>query len=234
MNFVSNVTVNRTPNARHAWMCHALEPKKRPCTRSTSTSPVSFCFRLFHFSFHSLLVFSPHLSSPVPFVFSLAFQSLIHLFASHLRQLFSLPVISSSLTSKHRQLSLSSFVSKQQPIHSPTYLAEVMLITQKGLQERVQAIRPIYKNSSSASTAAVPTTPPSNLEIIQIEIRLDSDGKDIVLWDDILSAFKDAVNIRRGVKVLPFLKDKEFRKYAVLCSASCAVCFCFETRFLWL
>ncbi|KAF9340441.1 hypothetical protein BGZ91_002002 [Linnemannia elongata] len=100
---------------------------------------------------------------------------------------------------------------KQQPIHPPKKLAEVMLITQKRPQERVQAIRPIYKNTPSTSTAAVPTTPPSNLEIVQIEIRLDSDGKDIVLWDDILSAFKNAVNIRRGVKVLPFLKDNEFR-----------------------
>ncbi|KAG9065875.1 hypothetical protein KI688_002172 [Linnemannia hyalina] len=90
-------------------------------------------------------------------------------------------------------------------------LAEVMLITQNGPQERVQAIRPIYKISPSASTSAVSTTPPSNLEIVQIEVRLDSDGKDIILWDDILSAFKDAVNIRRGVKVLPFLKDKEFK-----------------------
>ncbi|KAK3820526.1 MAG: hypothetical protein JOS17DRAFT_755866 [Linnemannia elongata] len=86
-----------------------------------------------------------------------------------------------------------------------------MLITKKGTQERVQAIRPIYKNKPSATTTVVPTTPPSNLEIVQIEIRVDSDGIDIVLWDDILSAFKDAVNIRRGVKVLPFLKDKEFR-----------------------
>ncbi|KAK5799071.1 hypothetical protein F5H01DRAFT_384784 [Linnemannia elongata] len=99
----------------------------------------------------------------------------------------------------------------QQPIHLPKKLAEAMLITQKGPQERVQAIRPIYKNTPSTFTAAVPTTPPSNLEIVQIEIRLDSDGKDIVLWDDILSAFKNAVNIRRGVKVLPFLKDNEFR-----------------------
>jgi hypothetical protein len=90
-----------------------------------------------------------------------------------------------------------------------------MLISQESLRERAQAIRPMYKNSLLALTGT-PTTRSSNLEIVHIEIRLDSEGTEIVLWDDILCAFKDAINIRRGIKVLPFLKDKDFKKYVVL------------------
>lgn len=73
----------------------------------------------------------------------------------------------------------------------------------------------MYKNNPFPLTGA-PTTQSSNLEIVHVEIRLDSDGTEIVLWDDILSAFKDAINIRRGIKVLPFLKDKGFKKYVLV------------------
>src|SRR5690242_16649800 len=101
---------------------------------------VFFCFRLFHFSpLHSLLIFSPLLFSLVLFVFSLTLQSPIHPFISHPSQLFS-GFCCFPLSHLEASSALARpLFQKQQPIHLPKKLAEAMLITQKGPQERVQA-----------------------------------------------------------------------------------------------
>ena len=36
-------------------------------------------------------------------------------------------------------------------------------------------------------------------------------GKDIVLWDDIVTAFKYSLHIRNGARILPFLKGADFK-----------------------
>jgi hypothetical protein len=40
-----------------------------------------------------------------------------------------------------------------------------------------------------------------------------SSGKDILLWDDILAAFKeDVIHVLSGTIILPFLKGPDFKK----------------------
>ncbi|KAF9144992.1 hypothetical protein BG015_012043 [Linnemannia schmuckeri] len=76
-------------------------------------------------------------------------------------------------------------------------------------QERTQAIRPVYTNNGVPPS---PPPPPSvSSEIVHIDIHSDPSGKDIVLWEDILVAFKDAANIRNGTRIIPFLKDASFK-----------------------
>lgn len=78
-------------------------------------------------------------------------------------------------------------------------------------QERLQPIRPIYKLYPTTT----PTTP-SNSEIVHIVVQLDSESKEIALWEDIVHAFKNAINVRHGTMILPFLKDKDLKKYLLL------------------
>ena len=69
-----------------------------------------------------------------------------------------------------------------------------------------QAVRRVYENKSSASAPAVS-------DIFHVACHPDvSSGKDIVLWDDILAAFKDVVHVRSGIMILPFLKGPDFKK----------------------
>ncbi|KAF9432280.1 hypothetical protein BGZ76_011020, partial [Entomortierella beljakovae] len=54
------------------------------------------------------------------------------------------------------------------------------------------------------------STPKS--EIIIISTNYDSSiGKDIILWDDILLASPDAIHVRNGDFLVPFVKDDRFR-----------------------
>ncbi|KAF9549116.1 hypothetical protein EC957_004755 [Mortierella hygrophila] len=76
-------------------------------------------------------------------------------------------------------------------------------------QERTQAIRPVYTNNGTPASPPPPSS--ASPEIIHVDIHMDPSGKDIVLWEDVLVAFKDAVNIRHGIRVVPFLKDASFR-----------------------
>lgn len=74
-------------------------------------------------------------------------------------------------------------------------------------QEQIQALRSVDK---SVHPNSVPLATPD--EIYHVETQVDPDTqKDIVLWDDILQAFKDAVQVRHKTKVVPFLKGKDFR-----------------------
>ncbi|KAG0294692.1 hypothetical protein BGZ97_005024 [Linnemannia gamsii] len=71
----------------------------------------------------------------------------------------------------------------------------------------VQAVRGISENGSAASKAALADT-------IYLVCHPDpSSGKDILLWDDIVAAFKDdVVHVRSGAVVIPFLKGPDFKK----------------------
>ncbi|KAG0217633.1 hypothetical protein BGX33_010030 [Mortierella sp. NVP41] len=70
-------------------------------------------------------------------------------------------------------------------------------------QERLQGLRPVYRNGSLTSSS-------SQAEIAHVDIHLDPAGKEIALWADILVAFKDPVNVRLKTRILPFLKDAQF------------------------
>ncbi|KAG0360702.1 hypothetical protein BGX24_005507 [Mortierella sp. AD032] len=81
------------------------------------------------------------------------------------------------------------------------------------VEERFQAVRPVYNQSNynsggSLTTTTTSTTSRSESDIVHIDIHLDTNGKEIVLWADILVAFKGADNARHNIRVLPFLKDE--------------------------
>ncbi|KAK3842147.1 MAG: hypothetical protein J3R72DRAFT_421483 [Linnemannia gamsii] len=85
------------------------------------------------------------------------------------------------------------------------------------VEVRFQAVRPVYNQSNynsggSLTTTTTSTASRSESDIVHIDIHLDTDGKEIVIWEDILVAFKGALNARHNIRVLPFLKDKNFVK----------------------
>ncbi|KAH7060279.1 hypothetical protein BKA57DRAFT_487989 [Linnemannia elongata] len=68
-----------------------------------------------------------------------------------------------------------------------------------------QAVRKVYENDSLASVPAVS-------DIFHVACYPDvSSGKDIILWDDILAAFKNVVHVRFGTMILPFLNGPDFK-----------------------
>lgn len=77
-------------------------------------------------------------------------------------------------------------------------------------QERVQAIRSVYKTITPNTTASIATT---ESEVVHVTVYLDSVGRDIAFWEDILFAFKDALNVRRGTHVLPLLRGSNYKLY---------------------
>ena len=91
----------------------------------------------------------------------------------------------------------------------PLLLQDEELHRVKEPKELLQAVRPIYKSASSDTSTT--TTTSADVEIVHVAIHKDSEGKQIVLWEDISIAFKDAVNIRHGTKILPFLRGGDFK-----------------------
>lgn len=72
-------------------------------------------------------------------------------------------------------------------------------------QELIQAIRSVEKLLSPSSIL-----PPHPDEIFYVECQPDPETqKPVVLWDDILQAFDDAVQVRHKAKLVPFLKGKD-------------------------
>ncbi|KAF9143801.1 hypothetical protein BG015_000298 [Linnemannia schmuckeri] len=71
----------------------------------------------------------------------------------------------------------------------------------------VQPVRRIYENEDSTNTST------TSAETVYLVCHPDpSLGKAILLWDDILAAFKDDVlHVRSGAVVLPFLKGPDFK-----------------------
>ena len=57
---------------------------------------------------------------------------------------------------------------------------------------------------------------PTKDEIVIIEIHTDDDDKEIVLWRDILAPLDNVLHLRQGTKVIPILKDLDFRPYVYL------------------
>ncbi|KAF8948170.1 hypothetical protein BGZ47_006133 [Haplosporangium gracile] len=91
-----------------------------------------------------------------------------------------------------------------------------MLVEQKNQsQERVQAVRPVYTTGTLPATNALPDT-----EILSVAIYLDPSGREIVIWEDVLFAYKDAVNIRQGCYVLPFLRGTDYMLIEPRCIAA--------------
>ncbi|KAG9061804.1 hypothetical protein KI688_006955 [Linnemannia hyalina] len=74
-------------------------------------------------------------------------------------------------------------------------------------QENIRALRSVDK---SIHPNSIPLASPE--EIYHVETQVDPDTqKDVVLWDDILQAFENAVQVRHKIKVVPFLKGKDLR-----------------------
>ncbi|KAG0282072.1 hypothetical protein BGZ97_009155, partial [Linnemannia gamsii] len=80
-------------------------------------------------------------------------------------------------------------------------------MTTQDTHPTVQAVRRVYENEHSANSSTAPT------ETLYLVCHPDpSLGKYILLWDDILVAFKDdVVHVRSGAVVLPFLKGSDFK-----------------------
>jgi hypothetical protein len=73
-----------------------------------------------------------------------------------------------------------------------------------------QALRPVYKNQTSA---VINTDTNSSDKIIHLEIHHDSTtGKDVILWDDVLMVFKDALYIQNGTSVCSYVKGDDLNK----------------------
>ncbi|KAF9900736.1 hypothetical protein EC991_006928 [Linnemannia zychae] len=82
------------------------------------------------------------------------------------------------------------------------------------LEDNAEAcVQPIHPASSHIDSNGLPTTistaSTSDADISHIQIHLDSNGKEVIFWEDILMAYKDAVNIHHESRVPPFLKAKE-------------------------
>jgi hypothetical protein len=72
---------------------------------------------------------------------------------------------------------------------------------------QVQAMRSVNKNLPLDAI-----TPASPGEILHVDINTDPETeKEFILWEDILQAFKDAVQVRDKTRVVPFLKGPDFR-----------------------
>ncbi|KAF9551440.1 hypothetical protein EC957_008109 [Mortierella hygrophila] len=70
-------------------------------------------------------------------------------------------------------------------------------------EEPLQTVRPVHKNN---------LFPTLHAPVAHVVINSDpSNGKKIILWEDILQAFKDASHPRHGTKILSFLKGCDFR-----------------------
>ncbi|KAG9067529.1 hypothetical protein KI688_012312 [Linnemannia hyalina] len=70
-------------------------------------------------------------------------------------------------------------------------------------EEPLQTVRPVHKNNLFPTLYA---------PVAHVVINSDpSNGKKIILWEDILQAFKDASHPRHGTKILPFLKSCDFK-----------------------
>jgi hypothetical protein len=71
--------------------------------------------------------------------------------------------------------------------------------------ELLQAVRPVHKNNLFPTILA---------PVAHVVINIDPiGGRKVILWDDILQAFKDASHPRHGTKSIPFLKGPDLKWY---------------------
>lgn len=77
------------------------------------------------------------------------------------------------------------------------------------IQELAQAIRAVDKHLPLSS---IPPAHPD--EIFYVERQVDPETKkEVVLWDDILQAFENAVQVRFKANIVHFLKGKNLSMY---------------------
>ncbi|KAF9080432.1 hypothetical protein BGX23_002161, partial [Mortierella sp. AD031] len=69
--------------------------------------------------------------------------------------------------------------------------------------QRIQAIRPVSANNLSAPSSSL------QANVCHVEYHLDASGEAIVLWDDIVLAFKHALYVQHAFNKLDFLKDAD-------------------------
>ncbi|KAK3824262.1 MAG: hypothetical protein J3R72DRAFT_528789 [Linnemannia gamsii] len=80
-------------------------------------------------------------------------------------------------------------------------------MTNQDTHTNVQAVRRVYEHEHPTNSTS------SSTEIIYIAYQPDSSsGRDIILWDDILDVFSNALYVRSGAVALPFLKGPDFKK----------------------
>ncbi|KAG0276433.1 hypothetical protein BGZ95_007540 [Linnemannia exigua] len=74
-------------------------------------------------------------------------------------------------------------------------------------QTGVQELRQVYINGPAATATTVTAS-----EVVLVETHMDdTTGKEFVLWGDILMAFKHALHVRHGSKVLAYLKGPGYK-----------------------
>ncbi|KAG0289923.1 hypothetical protein BGZ96_006610, partial [Linnemannia gamsii] len=80
-----------------------------------------------------------------------------------------------------------------------------MVLQDSSSDEHSQVVRRVYENEDLNTTTSLS-------KVFRLARHFDNvSGKDIILWDDVLAAFKDAVHVRSGETVLPFLKGRDLR-----------------------
>ena len=71
-------------------------------------------------------------------------------------------------------------------------------------EDKVQGLRAIVKSTM--------TPPTSEEDIVYVDCQHDpATDKEVVLWDDVMLAFNDALHVRHKARILPFLKGADFR-----------------------
>ncbi|OAQ31470.1 hypothetical protein K457DRAFT_17177 [Linnemannia elongata AG-77] len=76
----------------------------------------------------------------------------------------------------------------------------------------LQPLRPAYTHNTTSPPPPYTDNSPTNPDVVQVTIYQDpATGKEIVFWEDVLVAFKGALSIRQGARVLPFLRGSDFK-----------------------
>ncbi|KAG0276528.1 hypothetical protein BGZ95_007415 [Linnemannia exigua] len=78
------------------------------------------------------------------------------------------------------------------------------------IKQRVQAVRPFYNITNTTQNNTLTTTA-TDADIVQVAVHLDPAGRAIVFWEDVLVAFKNALHIRQGSCILPFLRGSDYK-----------------------
>ncbi|KAG0297942.1 hypothetical protein BGZ96_003921 [Linnemannia gamsii] len=73
-------------------------------------------------------------------------------------------------------------------------------------RRRVQTLRPVYNTSTPATPAAL-----TDLNVFHLAVHSGDAREDIFYWEDIVFAFKDALNIRHGADILSFVRGRTGR-----------------------
>lgn len=71
-----------------------------------------------------------------------------------------------------------------------------------------QAIRAVYNTTTPITPAAA-----ADPDVVHVAVESCSTGEEIFYWEDILFAFKHALNIRHGTNILPFVRGSDRKRY---------------------